>query len=594
VALRTGQRVFYDLDVSTASYPDGVLQKYAETGHRAVQSIPLITRTGRPIGVFSTHWRTHHQPSERERRFLDLLARQAADLIERQQTESALRESRARLEAALDAARMTAWEWYPEVDQTIASPSATDVFGLEAGMSLDSSADYFRLIHPQDRERYISLVRQAVDGGKSWHTEFRIIRPRDGQVAWLEERANVSRDPETDRMRTTGLIWDITLQKQIEGQEREQRVLAEALRDTAAELSSTLKLDELLTQTLVLARRFASCDAAYIVLIDSAGAFGHLETDRLNDQERQKLELWHRQYPSYADISLYQATAQTALVQRHADEPDGLSLPIKELLVVPLIGQQEVIAFLVLINRQHTGFDQADLAALQAFAYQLTTAISNAKLFVQAQDLAALQERQQFARDLHDAVSQTLFAASLLIEALPMRWNHGSDEVPQLLSDVNRLIKGAQAEMRTLLLELRPVNLQSTPLRRLFGQLIDTTQGRTRIDVSLTFEGEPVLPWQVHVAVYRIAQETLNNIVKHAQATHAWVAVSGGDNDIELHIRDNGAGFAPGNARAGLGLQMMRERAELIGASLQVDSEPGKGTEIHLRWTAANPPNGIG
>lgn len=201
-----------------------------------------------------------------------------------------------------------------------------------------------------------------------------------------------------------------------------------------------------------------------------------------------------------------------------------------------------------------------------------------------------LKERQKFARDLHDAVSQTLFTAGIMTETLPRVMEQNPADIPPLLGELNRLIKGAQAEMRTLLFELRPSNLESTPLNRLLRQLIDTVQGRKRMDIVLNFEGEAALPPEVHVAVYRIMQEALNNIIKHANAPSAWISGRAGVDFVELRIRDIGAGFNTNNPKAGLGLQMMRERAEEVGALVEIRSAVGSGTEVHLVYPRTEPP----
>jgi signal transduction histidine kinase len=163
-------------------------------------------------------------------------------------------------------------------------------------------------------------------------------------------------------------------------------------------------------------------------------------------------------------------------------------------------------------------------------------------------------------------------------------WERRSQEVPQLLGDVNRLIRGAQAEMRSLLLELRPASLQFTPLTRLLEQLIAAMRGRKQVQIDMTTDGEPVLPQGVHMVVYRIAQETMNNVTKHAHADHVWIKVSGNKGFVELSIRDNGIGFESDDETPGLGLQMMQERAHEIDARLDINSHPGAGTEVRIVW----------
>jgi two-component system nitrate/nitrite sensor histidine kinase NarX len=148
------------------------------------------------------------------------------------------------------------------------------------------------------------------------------------------------------------------------------------------------------------------------------------------------------------------------------------------------------------------------------------------------------------------------------------------------------MTRGALAEMRTLLVELRPNALVEVPLSALLRQLTEAMVSRARIEIQLSAEGERKLPPDVQVGLYRLAQEALNNVVKHAKATQAVVTLRLGE-AVRLTVADNGAGFDPGAVTADhLGLRIMRERAEAIGAQLNIYSEPGEGTQVSVLWDA--------
>jgi signal transduction histidine kinase len=208
-------------------------------------------------------------------------------------------------------------------------------------------------------------------------------------------------------------------------------------------------------------------------------------------------------------------------------------------------------------------------------------------LYQQAQEMAALNERQRLARDLHDAVSQSLFSASIIAESLPRLWEQHPTKVFPNLNQLHRLIKSASAEMRILLWELRPANLVGTSLDELLAQLVSAIQSRTKMVVQCHVDGKPKLPDDVHITFYRIAQESLNNIIKHSQATEAHIQFSREAERSILRVRDNGRGFNTSGVSSGLGLSTMRERAQLIGASFEIVTEPGQGTEVMLTWVAA-------
>jgi len=153
------------------------------------------------------------------------------------------------------------------------------------------------------------------------------------------------------------------------------------------------------------------------------------------------------------------------------------------------------------------------------------------------------------------------------------------------LVEVRQLTRGALAEMRTLLFELRPVAMENAEINELLKHLTDSVTGRARIPVGLEIQGICNFPVEVKIALYRIAQEALNNIAKHSGAGQANVSLTCQEDQAELEVIDNGQGFAIESARSGsLGLGIMRERAAKIGASLDIDSKPGKGTRVTVIW----------
>jgi PAS domain S-box-containing protein len=232
-------------------------------------------------------------------------------------------------------------------------------------------------------------------------------------------------------------------------------------------------------------------------------------------------------------------------------------------------------------------FSAQEQRLLTALAQRAGLAIQNANLYEQAQQAATLEERQRLARELHDAVTQTLFSTALIAEVLPELWDLDPHEARERLADLRRLTRGALAEMRTLLVELRPDALAALSLGDLLRQLAEATAGRTRLEVNARVDG-PLrrLPPEVHVALYRIAQEALNNVVKHADARHASLELSFTTDGACLRVKDDGRGFSTETAApAGhFGLGIMRERAESVGARLGLASQPGEGTLLEVTW----------
>jgi len=255
---------------------------------------------------------------------------------------------------------------------------------------------------------------------------------------------------------------------------------------------------------------------------------------------------------------------------------------------VPLAVKSRVIGGMGVAHEKRNYFTphHADLAL--SVANQAAITLINAELYGQAQALAVLEERQRLARNLHDAINQSLFSAGLIAEVLPRLWERDQAEARRSLEDLRRLTRGAMAEMRALLAELRPSTLIDAELGDLLRLLGNAFTGRTNIPAGVTVVGQGVLPADVQVAIYRVCQEALNNVAKHAAASIVKIHLKHEGTAIELSIRDDGQGFDPERTASGhYGLSMMRERAEAVGAQLSITSQPGHGTELTVRWKEA-------
>jgi two-component system nitrate/nitrite sensor histidine kinase NarX len=259
---------------------------------------------------------------------------------------------------------------------------------------------------------------------------------------------------------------------------------------------------------------------------------------------------------------------------------------VKAWMWVPLAVKDQVIGGIGIARVEPDTFTIHHANLALTMANQAATTLVNAQLYEQAQTLATLQERQRLAQNLHDAVNQSLFSAGLIAEVLPRLWERDPAKGHQSLEDLRRLTRGALAEMRGLLAELRPQVLVDSELGDLLRQLGNAFTGRTNIPVVVTTLGQGALPADVQVAFYRLCQEAFHNIAKHARANQVSIQLEYDAGALELHIRDDGQGFDPEHTPSGhYGLSMMRERAEAVGMMLSVDSQPGHGTEIAIRWT---------
>jgi two-component system nitrate/nitrite sensor histidine kinase NarX len=267
------------------------------------------------------------------------------------------------------------------------------------------------------------------------------------------------------------------------------------------------------------------------------------------------------------------------------DQADLLLKGVRAWMWVPVAVKNRVIGSVGVahVERDYFTAHHADLAL--TVANQAAITLVNAELYEHAQALAALQERQRLAQNLHDAVNQSLFSAGLIADVLPRLWDRDQDEARKSLDDLRRLTRAAQAEMRALLAELRPSALTDTDLGDLLTLLGNALSGRINIPVKVTVAKEVILPAEVQVAFYRVCQEALNNVAKHSKASRVDIDLKHEGKSIELYIRDNGKGYDTEQTFSGhYGLGMMRERAESVGAQLTITSQPRHGTELVMRW----------
>jgi nitrate/nitrite-specific signal transduction histidine kinase len=289
-----------------------------------------------------------------------------------------------------------------------------------------------------------------------------------------------------------------------------------------------------------------------------------------------QLHFWATKRPTVVQLSDYPPSESKALLKREG---------VYTVISIPLVAKGEVLGVINLGSRRVREATPEELALLAAIGQQIGVAVENARLYEQAEGAAVAAERNRLARDLHDAVSQTLFSASLVADVLPRLWERDPGEGRRRLTELRELTRGALAEMRTLLLELRPSALIEAEMDELLRQLTQSITGRARVPVALQVEGECALPPDVKVALYRIAQESLNNVAKHAGASRATVRLRCAPDEVELHINDDGRGFDVSNIPPNhLGVGVMRERAETIGATLQIKSQIGQGTRVMVTW----------
>lgn len=564
------------------------------------------------------------------------------DITKRKQSEMALRASEMRFRAIVE----NNFDGISFLDRDrkilYVSPSYKQLNGLSAAEMIGKSG--VETVHPDDQTRVAEAFQKLLQTpGERVSEEYR-IRHRDGSWVWVETRVmNLLDDPNvravvlnsrniTERKKAEAelanhryhlkqLVVERTeelkaINEQLTVEMAERAVLEGLLYKRIQWMSDLALARQIIKGTADLPAAYEQLSLALVQLLDAGSLF------LLQWQEGGKqVEFRCRPMPQGTEVdpeairnsfeenaALRQKLEPREIVVLSDDEVKTLPEPlcacllgpsIQSLLLAPMVAGKAVMGVLgmtLFLPGQALSAAQGEL--ITKITLDLTALAQEARFLDQARTLVASEERNLLARDLHDSVTQVLFSASLVAEVLPQIWRRDAARGMQSLEELRRLTRGALAEMRTMLLELRPAAAANAPLAELLTQLTEASTSRTALPFHLFIEKMPVLPEKVHATFYRIAQEALNNVAKHAQASQVTVSLSavplGYDPagltryEVKLVIEDDGLGFSAQNERLEhLGLGIMRERAADIQASVVIDSEIDQGTRLTLIWCGA-------
>jgi nitrate/nitrite-specific signal transduction histidine kinase len=369
----------------------------------------------------------------------------------------------------------------------------------------------------------------------------------------------------------------------------------------AARVSSTLDLNEIMADALERIMELTGMEHGIAYRIEGAES-GAAKTVTDAQEALLRVMAFRGLPPDFADLGnglpLSQSAAGVAgrrgepVIWALAELPtEGVvrkriaALGVEQVIAIPLMAKRRLVGSLNLSTSHSRTFPPEQMALLKSIGQQIGEAVENANLYEKAEQTAITAERNRLARELHDAVTQTLFSANLIADVIPRIWKRDPEEGMQNLEELRQLTRGALAEMRTLLLEMRPESLERSDITALLTQLADAFIGRVRVPVSLKIQGSCMLTHEVKLAFYRVAQEALNNIAKHSGARKVELHLECQPDWMSLVIRDDGLGFDPASITSDhLGIAIMRERASSIGASLMIESQPGQGTTVSLDW----------
>ncbi len=470
-------------------------------------------------------------------------------------------------------ARLAGYQWAGDMIGRPAFAGPTEPY-LVAALSQFVRANY--------RVNYLEVPQLDVQGDPRWLAVSFLGIPREGKLG-----------------RIWGVQRDITECRRAEQDLRQRTSELSALLAVTRDLAGTLELEPLLET--VLARLHTVIDFAGATVSMREGddlvtvAYeGALPREQILSQ-RSPLDalLPLAQLTRTGQPAIFNDVAFTDLLAEDIRPRIAAMLPLGEdvrsWLLAPLLVKNSLIGVLILGHRLSQGFTprQADLA--QAFADHAAVAIENARLYAEARQVAALNERQRLAAELHDSFSQAIYSMALAAHSGLANVEKRPDKTRAAFHHILTLAEGAFADIRSLIFELRPESLARQGLVLAMERQAETLRNREHAELHLDLGPEPNAPLETKETLYRVAQEAMNNIVKHARAKNVWLRLAVEGQELCLEVRDDGRGFDATRDYAGhLGLRVMRERAEKLGGCVSITSAARGGTTIIARLPICN------
>jgi signal transduction histidine kinase len=363
-----------------------------------------------------------------------------------------------------------------------------------------------------------------------------------------------------------------------------------AMSDAVLTIAAERRVDAVLQKLADAARGLVAARYAAIGIPDGEGGFATFITSGMSDVQYEALGELPRTHGMLGAMLRSPEPHRTTDIQA---DPRFEGWPaahpnMRTFLGVPIVARGEVIGAFYLTEKrgergaQFTGDDEELIRTLAAHA---AIAIENARLHERSRELSTIEERKRLARELHDSVTQTLFSIGLTAETAAELVDSEPSRAREQLGRLQDLTRTAMLEMRSLIFELRPAELETDGLAAALRKHVEVLRRLHGEEIELTVDGERRLPAEVERGLLRIAQEALGNALRHSGAHRVNLALAQRDSQVTLRVEDDGRGFDPEEAATRsrrLGLTSMRERAEAMGGTLAIGSTPGRGTTIEV------------
>jgi PAS domain S-box-containing protein len=559
-------------------------------GLRASWSYPILSSDGKVLGTFCQYYRETRSPSPSDLDLIELAAHLARVAIERREAVEQLRRSEAFLSEGQRLSRTGNWRWNASTGKLTWSQELFRIYGFDPQTTNPSMDLFWERVHPDDRIDLKRDFESAVREKRDLEREFRIVTP-DWSIRHLHGVGCAVLNEANELVEFTGSTVDITERKRAEGRaQSHDEAVRLALNAFVKELDVHRFLEHMITgltkqfeaasselwlfdDTTQLASLYMTCHQGRVI---GAEAVGHKKgishvTWQLSNVGRM---------PKIIELPAQKSLLQPAHFESLKNQD------IKTLVLVPLVLGEQNLGFIELHFREEMRLTSVDLDHAQALVHHATLALQLSRLAHRTEQMAVMEERNRMAREIHDTLAQAFAGVVLHSEALGTALGMNKSRSKKALSNIQKLARSGLEEARRSVQALRPRALEGRTLTQALAQEAKRLPEDGKHSCEFIQKGEALkLSAEIQNELFRIAQEAMTNISKHAQAKSVWITLEFKDNQAILTVRDDGIGFAATDSpktKGGYGLSTMRERALRIGGKLEIKSAASGGTAIRV------------
>ncbi len=594
-AVETGPGVNY---LEICARTSGQDREYAERFAEGLRRV-----LGGEIEVFTQEYPCHS--AQEERWFIGRItsfqiggARRAVvsheDITQLKKVENTLRTNETFYRAIVDNQTELVCRYLPDTTLTFVNAAYCRYFGRDRTEMIGRR--FLDFIPKEEHADVLENIRNLKQSLTPVTYEHQVLTP-SGELRWQRWTDYPIFDLNENLVEFQAVGTDITEQKLAQEALAIAHKQLATLLEISGKLLSTLDFEPLLDLILDQLSKVLSYDGAVIMTIRHQNLEFQVYRGSEIFKNLHKLEVQIFQLPIFEPLlkekeSFYiedirEEKVLLSMLRRTPEIPVHEVMRLGSWLGLPLLTQQQIIGFLILAHSQPCFYSTQDRDLAQAFANQVAMALNNAQLYRQVQQVAVMDERNRLARELHDSVVQMLYSMNLYSKASKLALSAGkADIVEENLDKLAELTRDAMTDMRQLVFELRPVVLEEEGLVNALDARVKALGARRSIKSEFQVEGEIELDPTVELELYRIAQEALNNVIKHSRASHVRIELKNEDGNYSLTIQDDGIGFDPvfASQGGGLGLRNIRDRAKEIGGKFTLETSTGQGTVVKVQF----------